>query len=113
MMVTQAETVCEDFQKEHDYIAVSMVVVLREFQGRAKILSNLCRGGHKGYSLYYTDTPLKVKNILMWQWNYVAKKLKNGISLPWRIIKINMDSGNEMFQMLSKMIILSCKGGAL
>lgn len=51
-----------------------------------------------------TDTPLKVKNILDVEWNYVARKIENGISLyTMAYNKINMDSGNGMFQMLNEL----------
>lgn len=67
------------FKKEHDYIAVSMVVVLREFQGKGymrKILEQpFAEADIKDIPcILDTDTPLKVKNILDVEWNYVARK---------------------------------------
>lgn len=75
------------FKKEHDYIAVSMVVVLREFQGKGymrKILEQpFAEADTKDIPcILDTDTPLKVKKYTRCGMELCGeKKLKNGISL--------------------------------
>ena len=75
------------FKKEHDYIAVSMVVVLREYQGKGymhKILEQpFAEADTKNIPcILDTDTPLKVKKYTRCGMELCGeKKLKNGISL--------------------------------
>lgn len=75
------------FKKEHDYIAVSMVVVLREYQGKGymhKILEQpFAEADTKDIPcILDTDTPLKVKKYTRCGMELCGeKKLKNGISL--------------------------------
>lgn len=75
------------FRKEPDYIAVSMVVVLREFQGKGfmhKVLEQpFTEAAARGVPCVLdTDTPLKVKKYIRCGMELCGeKKLKHGISL--------------------------------
>ena len=75
------------FKNEPNYIAVSMVVVLREFQGKGfmhKILEQpFAEAAEKGIPcILDTDTPLKVKKYTRCGMELCGeKKLKYGISL--------------------------------
>lgn len=67
------------FGKEPDYIAISMVVVLRKFQGKGfmhKVLEQpFTEAVLKGIPCVLdTDTPLKAKNIYGAAWNCAARK---------------------------------------
>ena len=75
------------FKKEPDYIAVSMVVVLREFQGKGFMHKVLEQPFAEAYSrnipcVLDTDTPLKVKKYIRCGMGLCGeKKIKQGISL--------------------------------
>lgn len=75
------------FRKEPDYIAVSMVVVLREFQGKGfmhRVLEQpFAEAASKGIPCVLdTDTPLKVKKYIRCGMELCSeKKIKYGISL--------------------------------
>lgn len=75
------------FRKEPDYIVVSMVVVLREFQGKGfmhKVLEQpFAEAVQKNIPCVLdTDTPLKVKKYIRCGMELCGeKKLKHGISL--------------------------------
>ena len=75
------------FKKEQNYIAVSMVVVLREFQGQGfmhKVLEQPFAEADKKDipCVLDTDTSLKVKKYIRCGMKLVAEKgLKEGISL--------------------------------
>ena len=75
------------FKKEQNYIAVSMVVVLREFQGKGfmhRVLEQPFAEAEKKNipCVLDTDTPLKVKKYIRCGMKLVGeKKLKAGFSL--------------------------------
>lgn len=75
------------FKKEPDYIAVSMVVVMREFQGKGfmhKVLEQpFAEADSRNIPCVLdTDTPLKVKKYIHCGMElYGEKKIKQGISL--------------------------------
>lgn len=75
------------FRKEPDYIVVSMVVVLREFQGKGfmhRVLEQpFAEAASKGIPCVLdTDTSLKVKKYIRCGMELCGeKKIKNGISL--------------------------------
>lgn len=75
------------FRKEPDYIAVSMVVVLREFQGKGfmhKVLEQpFAEADSRNIPCVLdTDTPLKVKKYIRCGMELCGgKKIKQGISL--------------------------------
>lgn len=75
------------FRKEKNYIVVSMVVVLREFQGKGfmhKVLEQpFAEAGKKHiFCVLDTDTPLKVEKYIRCGMKLAGeKKLRHGISL--------------------------------
>lgn len=75
------------FRKEPDYIAVSMVVVLREFQRKGymhKVLEQpFAEAASRGvFCVLDTDTPLKVRKYIRCGMELCGKKkLKHGILL--------------------------------
>ncbi len=75
------------FKKEQNYIAISMVVVLQEFQGKGfmhRVLEQPFAEGEKKNipCVLDTDTPLKVKKYIRCGMKLAGeKKLKDGISL--------------------------------
>ena len=81
------EQYAKNFKKEPNYIAVSMVVVLREFQGKGfmhRVLEQPFAEAEKKNipCVLDTDTPLKVKKYIRCGMKLVGeKKLKAGFSL--------------------------------
>lgn len=75
------------FRKEKNYIAVSMVVVLREFQGKGfmhKVLAQPFDEARKKNipCVLDTDTPVKVEKYIRCGMKLVGeKKLRHGVSL--------------------------------
>lgn len=86
-MQSGGEQYAKIFKKEQNYIAVSMVVVLREFQGKGfmhRVLEQPFAEAEKKNipCVLDTDTLLKVRKYICCGMKlYSEKKLKHGISL--------------------------------
>ena len=87
VMQSGGEQYAKIFKKEQNYIAVSMVVVLREFQGKGfmhRVLEQPFAEAEKKNipCVLDTDTPLKVRKYICCGMKLCGeKKLKHGISL--------------------------------
>ena len=101
VMQSSGEQYAKIFKKERNYIAVSMVVVLREFQGKGfmhKVLEQPFVEARKKNipCILDTDTPLKVEKYIRCGMKLAGeKKLRHGISLYTMAYHVSPEGGQH------------------